>query len=81
MLGSSGVEKARENPLKNVCEKLTHEHKVVLHLVVLAYLQRVGRKKQGGVFCRRLTLRVDDPTLHVGRSDAMHRQRSIRPYA
>ena len=81
MLGSSGMERARENPLKNVCEKLTHVHKVVLHLVVLAYLQRVGRKKQGGVFCRRLTPRVDGPMLRVGRSNAMHRQRIVRPYA
>jgi hypothetical protein len=42
--------------LENICEKLTHVHKVVLHLVVLAHLQRVGRKKQGGVFYGRQTL-------------------------
>jgi hypothetical protein len=80
MLGSSGVERASENPLKNVCKKLTHVHKAVLHLVVLVYLQRVGRKKQGDVFCRRHTPCVDGLTLRVGRSDTMRRQRSIGPY-
>jgi hypothetical protein len=29
-----------KNPLRNVCEKLTHMHMVVYHLVVLAHLQR-----------------------------------------
>ena len=33
---------------KNVCEKLTHMHKVVYHLVVLAHLQRRRSWKQGG---------------------------------
>jgi hypothetical protein len=39
LLGSSGVVRSK-NPLENICEKLTHVHKVVVYLVVLAHLKR-----------------------------------------
>ena len=39
LLGSSGVVRSSENPLKMIVKMLTHAHGVV-HLVLLAHLQR-----------------------------------------
>ena len=47
VLGSSGVVKRVLILWKNICEKLTHMHKVVYHLVVLAHLQRRRSWKRG----------------------------------
>ena len=47
LLGSSDMVRTSENPLRNVCEKLTHIHKLVEHLGVSTFANGVKKSRRG----------------------------------